>query len=63
MRVAAEPPPGHTMATQEFGCPECGFMIRSENEDELIKVVQQHATDTHGMSMQKAEIRKGMETV
>lgn len=47
------------MATREFECPQCGFMIRSENEDEMIKVVQQHATDTHGMAMDEDDIRDG----
>jgi len=37
-------------------------MIRSENEDELIKFVQQHATDVHGMSMDEGDVRANWTT-
>lgn len=51
------------MTTREFGCTECDFMIRSEDEDELIKLVQQHATDVHGMAIDRNDIRGNWKTV
>ena len=51
------------MPTEQFGCPQCDFMIRSENEDEVIELVQQHATDVHGMSMERNEVQDNLETV
>lgn len=49
--------------TNEFACTECDFMIRSENDDELVKIVQQHATDRHGMAMQEDDIRGNWKSV
>jgi len=38
-------------------------MVQSENENEIIDLVQQHAQDQHGMAMEKADIRSGIQTV
>ena len=45
------------MTTREFTCPHCSFMVRSENEEEVVEVVQRHATETHGTSMTEDDIR------
>ncbi|MFC7134158.1 MULTISPECIES: DUF1059 domain-containing protein [Salinibaculum] len=36
---------------------DCDFMVRSENESELIEFVQQHARDAHGMDIRRADVR------
>jgi predicted small metal-binding protein len=51
------------MPTQEFACSECDFTIRSENEDELVKFVKEHAVDVHGLSMDEGDIRANATTV
>lgn len=43
----------------EYQCSGCEFMIRSEDDDELIEFVQDHAEDVHDMSMEASEIRSG----
>lgn len=45
--------------TVEYQCSACEFMIRSEEEDELVEFVQTHASDVHDMSMSDADIRGG----
>lgn len=42
---------------------DCDFMIRSENESELIEFVQQHAQDAHNESMSRSDIRDALKTV
>ncbi|WP_254273309.1 DUF1059 domain-containing protein [Haloarcula marina] len=42
---------------------DCDFMIRSENEEELIEVVQQHAQETHDTEMSQEDIRGAWKTV
>ena len=42
---------------------DCDFMIRSENEDQLIEMVQQHAKETHDMDMSPADVRDLLKTV
>lgn len=42
---------------------ECDFVIRSENEDELIRFVQEHAKQTHDTDMSSADIRNAWKTV
>jgi predicted small metal-binding protein len=36
---------------------DCDFMIRSENEEELIEFVQQHAKETHDTEMSSSDVR------
>jgi predicted small metal-binding protein len=38
--------------------PKCGFMVRSHDEKELIKVATEHAKKLHNMKMTEAEARK-----
>jgi len=52
---------------KEIACREagydCDFMIRSENEDELIGFVQEHVKSTHDTDMSSADIRGAWKTV
>jgi len=38
------------------GYEDCAFLVRSENVDELIRFVQQHAERTHGQSVADADV-------
>lgn len=42
---------------------DCDFEIRSENEDEMIRFVREHARDVHGVGMSADDIRGVMKTV
>ena len=42
---------------------DCDFVIRDENEDELIKFVREHAKDTHDAEMSATDIRGAWKTV
>ena len=46
---------------KELSCREagydCDFMIRSENEDELIEMVQEHAKSTHDTEMSRSDVQ------
>ena len=33
-------------------CP-CGFVLRGENDDEVVTKAQQHAKETHGMELSR----------
>jgi predicted small metal-binding protein len=35
---------------------DCDFMIRSENEEELVEFVQQHAEEAHDTKMSRTDI-------
>lgn len=52
---------------RELACREagydCDFMIRSENEDELIEFVQEHAQSTHDTEMSRADVTGAWKTV
>ena len=37
---------------------DCDFLIRDEDENELIEFVRQHASDTHDMEMSPDEVRE-----
>ncbi|MFB6135368.1 MAG: DUF1059 domain-containing protein [Halobacteriaceae archaeon] len=42
---------------------DCDFVIRDENEDELIRFVQEHARETHDTEMPENDIRGAWNTV
>jgi predicted small metal-binding protein len=46
---------------QQFTCSACAFQVRSDDEDELISHVQDHADHAHDMDMSAADVREGME--
>lgn len=41
---------------------DCDFMIRDENEGELIEFVQQHAREAHDAEMSESDIRGAWKT-
>ncbi|WP_331235769.1 DUF1059 domain-containing protein [Natronorarus salvus] len=45
------------------GYEDCEFLVRSENVDELIRFVQQHAERTHGQAVADADVRALMRDV
>jgi predicted small metal-binding protein len=45
----------------QFTCDACGFQIRSEDDNELIGIVQTHADEKHDMSVSDADVRDGWE--
>ena len=53
---------GANMAHQ-YSCSACEFQVRSENDDELIELVQHHAQEYHDMSPSEGDVRDGMKTV
>ena len=36
--------------------PECGFLVRSHDEKELINIAKTHAKDLHNMDMSNEEL-------
>jgi predicted small metal-binding protein len=53
---------------QEFSCkeagtPECPFMVRDENTDELVNIVQRHASKFHNEALDKADVLKNTKQV
>lgn len=49
--------------TKEINCKRCSFMIRSENDDELVSVVQQHNRNMHKWETSKEELIKAAKEV
>lgn len=47
----------------QYACSECSFMVRSENDDEVVEFVQQHAQDAHDMRVAADDVRGGWEMV
>jgi predicted small metal-binding protein len=48
---------------EEFSCaaagaPECPFLIRDENEDELVSMVQKHAKESHNENLSRDDVLK-----
>jgi len=37
--------------------PECGFMVRSHDEKEIIEMAKQHAKKSHKMTMTDKELK------
>lgn len=42
---------------------DCDFMIRSEDEDQLVEFVQEHARETHDTEMSASDVRGAWKTV
>ncbi len=41
---------GKNMALKSISCsPECGFMVRSHLEEEVLKLAEQHTKEVHPM--------------
>jgi predicted small metal-binding protein len=45
----------------QFSCSACGFQVRSENDDELIELVRNHAGEIHDMDVSPSDVRAGWE--
>lgn len=45
------------------GYEDCQFLVRSENEDELVTFVQNHARDTHQADVSREQIEQLMTDV
>jgi predicted small metal-binding protein len=48
---------------EEFSCaaagaPKCPFMIRDENENELVSMVQKHAKEMHNENLSREDVLK-----
>jgi predicted small metal-binding protein len=53
---------------QEFSCKdagaaECPFMVRDENTDELVNIVQRHASKFHNEALDKDDVMKNVKKV
>ncbi|MBX0294076.1 DUF1059 domain-containing protein [Haloarcula nitratireducens] len=49
--------------THQFGCSACGFMIRSDDDREVIDLVRTHADEKHDMDVSEEDVRNGWEEV
>lgn len=47
----------------QYACRDCAFMVRSENDDEVIDFVRKHANDAHDMQVAPDDVRAGWDTV
>jgi len=43
----------------EFTCDDCGFSVRSPDDDEVIRIVRRHARERHEMDLSKRDVRDG----
>jgi predicted small metal-binding protein len=43
------------MAAKKVSC-DCGKVIQQQSDDELVRVVQQHARDVHRMEMTREQV-------
>jgi predicted small metal-binding protein len=43
----------------QYGCSACAFVLRSEDDDELIRPVRNHARDVHDPETSKRDVRDG----
>jgi predicted small metal-binding protein len=53
---------------QEFSCKaagatECPFVVRDENTDELVNIVQRHASEFHNEALDRSEVLKNTKQV
>ncbi|MDG5775311.1 DUF1059 domain-containing protein [Haloarculaceae archaeon H-GB2-1] len=55
------------MPAKEFSCQsagvDCDFMVRSENDDELMEVVKEHVKEAHDMDLSDSDVRDAAKTV
>lgn len=49
----------------QFTCTaeDCAFQIRSEDRDEVIDFVQEHADEMHSLDMSRGDVRDGLQQV
>lgn len=52
-----EKPTSATGTYWEVNCaPECGFTVRTHDQRELVRFVQEHSQTIHGKSMMEADV-------
>lgn len=44
------------LACADAGYDDCSFMIRDENEDELVEIVQMHAKGSHDTDLDRTDV-------
>jgi predicted small metal-binding protein len=46
-------------ALKSVSCPpECGFMVRSHDEHELVEIVKAHAKEKHGLTLTDQQVKE-----
>lgn len=45
----------------QYSCSACAFQVRSEDDDEVIELVRNHAKESHDMEMSRRDVRDGWE--
>jgi len=48
---------------KDAGFDDCAFQIQDENEDELVAIVQQHAEQSHDMSVSREDVEGMMKEI
>jgi predicted small metal-binding protein len=43
----------------EYSCSACGFQVQSDEDDELIELVQTHGREKHDMDVDESDVRDG----
>ena len=41
----------------------CDFQVRSEDQNEVVNMVQEHAQQKHGMAIDRSDVESGMQEV
>ncbi len=47
----------------QYTCSACAFQVRSDDDDEVIELVRNHADGSHGMEVAPQDVRDGWEEV
>lgn len=42
---------------------DCPFMVRSENQEEVVEMVRQHSRDVHGTEMSEGDVQNAVQEV
>jgi predicted small metal-binding protein len=49
-------PIAYQLACAEAGQPDCAFLVRSENREEVVEAVRTHAREAHDASYSAADV-------
>lgn len=47
----------------QYTCSACAFQVRSEDDDEVVDLVRDHAREKHDMNVSESDVRDGWEEV
>jgi hypothetical protein len=47
----------------QYTCDGCAFQIRSEDDDEVVELVRNHAKEAHDMEVSSQDVRSGWNDV